>query len=148
MRVPRFENSSSSTSGRDWRRHEARRRLVLGGGRQPQSDSSDKITGEYMDSEGEEGEEMVGETWLGVDDEKMVAVSKPPSEEASTVQLKDYYNNQYVGVLGVGSPPQLLSVVFDTGSSDIWIPARGCSECGEWEAFLFPFIWGGKRVWC
>jgi hypothetical protein len=50
---------------------------------------------------------------------------------SSGLELKDYYNNQYVGQIGVGTPPQMMSVVFDTGSSDIWIPGRGCTECGN-----------------
>jgi tetraacyldisaccharide-1-P 4'-kinase len=31
------------------------------------------------------------------------------------VELSDFYNNEFVGVIGVGSPPQLFTVVFDTG---------------------------------
>jgi len=49
--------------------------------------------------------------------------------------LTDYFNNQYVGQIGLGSPSQTLSVVFDTGSSDLWIPGRGCSQCGDHSTF-------------
>mmetsp|Transcript_6402 Transcript_6402/g.26921 ORF Transcript_6402/g.26921 Transcript_6402/m.26921 type:complete len:521 (-) Transcript_6402:80-1642(-) len=31
----------------------------------------------------------------------------------------------------------MLSVVFDTGSSDVWIPGRGCRECGAHATFDF-----------
>ncbi|CAB1120014.1 unnamed protein product [Ectocarpus sp. CCAP 1310/34] len=49
--------------------------------------------------------------------------------------LVDYYNNQYVGIIGIGSPPQYLSVVLDTGSSDLWIPGMGCTACGNHATF-------------
>mmetsp|Transcript_48670 Transcript_48670/g.71116 ORF Transcript_48670/g.71116 Transcript_48670/m.71116 type:complete len:556 (+) Transcript_48670:50-1717(+) len=49
--------------------------------------------------------------------------------------LTDYFNNQYVGQIGLGEPAQTLSVVFDTGSSDLWIPGRGCSQCGDHATF-------------
>lgn len=51
------------------------------------------------------------------------------------VELSDYYNNEYVGLMGVGTPPQFLTVVFDTGSSDIWIPSTRCNTCGSHNAF-------------
>jgi len=46
------------------------------------------------------------------------------------VKLQNYGNVQYVGQISFGSPPQKLSVVFDTGSSDTWIPGLGCTSCG------------------
>lgn len=57
------------------------------------------------------------------------------SANSGNLVLKDYYNNQYVGEIGIGSPPQYMNVVFDTGSSDIWIPGRGCTECGDHQVF-------------
>lgn len=37
------------------------------------------------------------------------------SDNFPAVELSDYYNNEFVGTIGVGSPPQYFTVVFDTG---------------------------------
>ncbi|KAJ0404401.1 hypothetical protein P43SY_007654 [Pythium insidiosum] len=47
-----------------------------------------------------------------------------------TVALKNYGNVQYVGRVAFGNPPQPLTVVFDTGSSDTWVPGTTCDSCG------------------
>jgi len=67
-------------------------------------------------------------------DSRRVLKSSASSSSAS-VELTDYYNNQYVGSLGIGTPAQTLSVVFDTGSSDVWIPGKGCTSCGRHSTF-------------
>ncbi|KAI8097384.1 aspartic peptidase domain-containing protein [Halteromyces radiatus] len=57
-------------------------------------------------------------------------------DAAAEVELESaFVDVEYLGKIGVGTPPQYFNMDLDTGSADIWIPAKECPTCGNRQLF-------------
>jgi len=57
------------------------------------------------------------------------------SSGRGVVKIDDYQDAQYFGEISVGKSKQTFKVIFDTGSSNLWIPAPNCTGCGSHSKF-------------
>jgi len=49
----------------------------------------------------------------------------------ANVDLQDYMNTMYYGTIQMGTPAVDFLTLFDTGSSNLWLPASNCTNCAS-----------------
>ena len=57
--------------------------------------------------------------------------------ENGDIIINDYQNAQYYGSIQIGTPSQSFNVIFDTGSSDLWVASATCGllSCGAHQRY-------------
>ena len=48
--------------------------------------------------------------------------------KTAKVPIHDFSNVQYYGEVSIGSTEQQFEVIFDTGSSNLWVPSKECTS--------------------
>lgn len=49
-------------------------------------------------------------------------------ESSILMKLTNFKNSQYIGKIQVGTPPQPIDIIFDTGSSNFWLTSTKCID--------------------
>ncbi|CAK81207.1 unnamed protein product (macronuclear) [Paramecium tetraurelia] len=60
-----------------------------------------------------------------------VSINLFRKQQLDYANMSNFDNLLFYGIIEIGTPPQLISVAFDTGSSILWVPSVKCKNCQQ-----------------
>jgi len=74
--------------------------------------------------------QIAREKGLPLPERSMSKYTVTPGGTPAPIDIHNFQDAQYFGPMNAGSQKKEFNVIYDTGSSNLWIPAKNCSNCG------------------